>query len=620
MSGEISGYQNVPVKQLLSKCPKQKGVLVWHEMGTGKTLTGLSMIAALKSLRIIVILPKSLIDVWFAEGKKYGVDLPALVKRHRLKFVSYEADDYYDLGSLDTLFRLRRRRAPEKYALIVDEAHNLIDVIKRAQSHRGTQMIDWLSKFSKILLLTGTPIYNEDSDLRFLVNIAAGRVVLPYSAENFHKEFFVTDKIRSFTFGWVLTFFEKSLYQLRDVLALEQEIRDSQSAFKTFKDFFKSGLLYLLNGTPFVGITLANIVAVFVPVVILQFARIINASQMSKLTSIDVQKFCKATQPYISFYDVPKNIRGIDYPTVKYVEESCDYNAQQIDIWIRFTMGQLEGHERVLVGLGKTAKEAEIFGDVSSFEQFCYHGLVIGNLALNEDETLHEPPKFERIFKKMRNPDGTLVSTVIYSSYLQKGTMMFAAFLRRRNVTYHVLSPTSRASLKSSYLEQFRLQKVKVLLLHPSYTEGLTIQGARQMHILEPIANVARRDQIVARVNRLKSHHHLPEEERNVQVFQWYCTANNLVSSLGKFDAQVSNWWKTHREMGYWAYQPKFMQDLTPDSIVMQKARMNDSLVSNLKKALTTASLQQFSKNKDTCKLPIESDPAITDLPFCSQF
>ncbi len=620
MTGEVSEYQNIPVKQLLSKCPKQKGVLVWYEMGTGKTLTGLSMIAALRNLRSIVILPRSLIDVWLAEGRKHGIDLQRLVNQRRLKFVSYEAEDYYDAGSFDTLFRHRHRRAPEKYALIVDEAHNLIDVIKRAQSHRGTQMIDWLTKFSKILLLTGTPIYNEDSDLRFLVNIAAGRVVLPYSAENFQKEFFVTDRIRSFAFGWVLTFFEKTLYQLRDVLALEQEIRDSQSAFKTFKGFFKSGLMYILNGTPFVGITVANIVAVFVPVVILQFARIINASQMTKLTTVDVNKFCKATQPYISFYDVPKNVRGVDYPVVKYNEESCDYNVQQIDIWIRFTMGQLEGHERVLVGLGKTAKEAEIFGDVVSFEQFCYHGLVIGNLALPEKGVLSESPKFETILKKMKTPDGTIQSTVIYSSYLHKGVLMFAAFLRRRNVSYHILSPTSRANLKATYLEQFRLQKVKVLILHPSYTEGLTIQGARQMHILEPIANVARRDQIVARVNRLKSHHHLPESERNVQVYQWYCTANNLVSSMSKFDSQISNWWKTHREMGYWSYQPRFMQDLTPDSIVMQKARMNDSLVSSLKKALATSSLQQYAKNKDTCKLPIESDPNVSELPVCSQF
>ena len=419
-----------PSNSLLSKCPKQKGVLVWHEMGTGKTLTGLSMIAALKNLRVIVLLPNSLIDVWFAEGRKHGVDLQKLVNQHRLKFVSYEAEDYYDPSSFDTLFRHRRRRAPEKYAVIVDEAHNLIDAIKKAQSHRGTQIIDWMSKFAKILLLTGTPIYNEDSDLRFLVNIAAGKVVLPYSAEKFHKEFFVTNKIRSFTFGWVLTFFEKTLYQLRDVLALEQEIRESQSVFKSFKDFLKNGLLYLLDGAPFVGVTIANIVAVFVPVVILQFVRIVNASQMSKLTSINIPKFCETTQPYISFYNDPKNIKGVDYPTVKYKEESCDYNVSQIDIWIRFTMGQLEGHERVLIGLGKTAKEAEIFGDVGTFEQFCYHGLVIGNLAFSEKDTLRESPKFERILKKMRKPDGTIQSTVIYSSYLHKGAMMFAAFLR----------------------------------------------------------------------------------------------------------------------------------------------------------------------------------------------
>ena len=620
METKISAYQNIPVKQLLSRCLKQKGVLVWHEMGSGKTLTGLSMIAALKNLRIIVLLPRSLIDVWIGEGRKYGIDLQKMVNRHRLRFVSYQADDYYDINSFHTLFRHRRRRDPEKYALIVDEAHNLIDIIKQAGSRDGTQMIDWLSKFSKILLLTGTPIYNEDSDLRFLVNIAAGRVVLPYSAEKFHKEFFVTDKLRSFAFGWVLTFFERSLYQLRDVLALEQEIRDSQSSFRTFKNFFKTGLLYLLNGTPLVGITLANIVAVFVPVVILQFARIINASQLSKLTKIDVDKFCRTTQAYISFYDVPADVRKSDYPAIKYAEKNCDYNAQQIDIWIRFTMGQLEGSERVLLGIGKTAKEAEVFGDVTNFDKFCNHGLIIGNLSFKEKEKEGwiEAPKFEKIFKAM-TAEGHVDSTVIYSSYFNQGVMMFAAFLRRRNVSYHVLSPSSKASLKHAYLESFRLKRIKVLILHPDFTEGLSIQGARQMHILEPIANVARRDQVVARVNRLKSHHHLPESERNVRVYQWYCTADNLASSIEKFDAQMSNWWKTHKEVGYWAYQPRFTQNLTPDSLIMRKARMNETLVSNLKKALTRTSLQS-SQLKDTCQLPLESDEQMRVLPLCSEF
>lgn len=620
MRAEISSYQNVPVKQLLSRCLRQKGVLVWHEMGSGKTMTALSMINALKNLRTIVLLPKSLIDVWIGEGKKHNLDLQKLVSNRRLKFVSYESDNYYDSNSYDTLFRHRRRRDPEKYALIVDEAHNLIDIIKRAGSRDGALMIDWLSKFSKILLLTGTPIYNEDSDLRFLVNIAAGRVILPYSAESFQKEFFVTDKLRSFTFGWVLTFFEQSLYQLRDLLALEQEIRDSQSTFKTFKNFFKSGLLYVLHGTPMMGVTLANIVAVFVPLIVLQFARIINASQLSKLTTIDVNKFCKATQAYISFYEVPTDIRGIDYPALKYIEESCDYNVQQIDLWIRFTMGQLEGGERVLIGLGKTVKEADIFGDVSSFDMFCSHGMRIGNLSFLEKQTWIESPKFERILTKMTET-GKIESTVIYSNYFDQGVVMFAAFLRRRNVAYHVLMPSSKASLKSAYLESFRLKRVKVLILHPNYTEGLSIAGARQMHILEPIANIARRDQVVARVNRLKSHHHLPENERNVVVYQWYCTADKLAASLRTFDSKISNWWKSHKEIGYWAYQPKFSQNLTPDSLVMQKARMNENLVSNLKKALSKSSLQQFSSpTKDSCQLAIDNDNQVKDLPCCSHF
>jgi hypothetical protein len=80
-----------------------------------------------------------------------------------------------------------------------------------------------------------------------------------------------------------------------------------------------------------------------------------------------------------------------------------------------------------------------------------------------------------------------------------------------------------------------------LLLLHPSYFEGFSINGVRRFHILEPVTKFHIKEQLYTRVVRFKSHDHLPINERNVEIIQWYCSLKNLINKIHEAKIQISN-------------------------------------------------------------------------------
>lgn len=59
----------------------------------------------------------------------------------------------------------------------------------------------------------------------------------------------------------------------------------------------------------------------------------------------------------------------------------------------------------------------------------------------------------------------------------------------------------------------------KVMLLDNDSSEGISLMGVEHVHLLEPLLNVAQRDQALARAVRFRSHLHLPPERRRVHIY-----------------------------------------------------------------------------------------------------
>jgi hypothetical protein len=67
-------------------------------------------------------------------------------------------------------------------------------------------------------------------------------------------------------------------------------------------------------------------------------------------------------------------------------------------------------------------------------------------------------------------------------------------------------------------------EMIKVIMITQSGAEGISLKHVRQVHVMEPYWNHIRIDQVVGRAVRTGSHIDLPQSERNVIVYIYYCT------------------------------------------------------------------------------------------------
>ena len=130
-------------------------------------------------------------------------------------------------------------------------------------------------------------------------------------------------------------------------------------------------------------------------------------------------------------------------------------------------------------------------------------------------------------------------------------------------------------------------EKIALLLISKTGAEGLDLKNVRHVHLTEPYWNYARLSQIIARAARFKSHVELPHKERTVQPYIY-----------------LSDYPKD--------FDPKKKKELTTDVQLYTDALQNKKLINEFYIALADASIDcsihasSFSKEvseKIHCKL-----------------
>ena len=168
---ELQKHQKAVVRHLL----KHRGLITVHATGTGKTLTAATaincMLAKYPNIRIVVITPLSLVDNFFSNLVRFGIDIndPEFVAR-------------VDIKSYEEYVNEQRRKSQvdcRNTFLIVDEAHNLrtdfnIATTDLRSNSRAYTIMLCASQAFKVMLLTATPIVNSVFDLRNLIMMVHG--------------------------------------------------------------------------------------------------------------------------------------------------------------------------------------------------------------------------------------------------------------------------------------------------------------------------------------------------------------------------------------------------------------------------------------------------------------
>jgi len=179
---KLLNHQKKVVKFINKK--KNRGLLVVHSVGSGKTLTAVTVsqcfLKKYPKSKVIVVTPTSLQKNFKKELGSYGVK-------------NMDKYEFYTIQSFTIASKNGKVNCKNKL-LILDEAHNIRTEIKKIKSkdelkqggQNPLELLKCASKSSKVLLLTATPLINSPYDLLNLLAMIYGEES-PLKKSSFNK-------------------------------------------------------------------------------------------------------------------------------------------------------------------------------------------------------------------------------------------------------------------------------------------------------------------------------------------------------------------------------------------------------------------------------------------------
>tara|TARA_Y100001980_G_C14554300_1_gene340784 strand:+ start:2174 stop:3772 length:1599 start_codon:yes stop_codon:yes gene_type:complete len=438
---------------------ENRGLILYHGLGTGKTFTSISMFEALyerdPDLKAAVVVPAKLIANYEKEI------LNAKVKNKKAYSVfSYDGftkttekgDD--DIGEIEetladlTVKQTKKNKKqkkqndeelefihdnPEDCVLILDEAHLL--------RNAATKKTDFVTKFAnkcyKVIILTGTPFVNYANDIAVLYNMIE------------------TQKSKKLETSW--------------------------GTWK--KKYFKT--IYTNTGVfPFAKITKSiQLKEKEVARLILQFQNKISC------VNSDIDNF-----PRSYFYTKKVEMSKDQYTVYKAMEDEV-MTKEALNV-----MGRAEESSNSALNsfMNKTRS-------ISNVVQTTYDA--------NESPKIRDLTK--HVLKENRFP------VLVYSFFIDTGIVPLRQSMEREELKCEEITGESSKEDVIDIVQKYNSQKVEVLLISGAAGYGLDLKRTASVHICEPNWNKAKIDQVIGRAIRFKSHHSLPPEERYVNVYYW---------------------------------------------------------------------------------------------------
>ena len=205
-----------------------RGAIVVHSVGTGKTLTAITTSQCLLLNKIIknviVITPTSLQNNFINQLKMYGLDDNNINKNYI----------FYTIQGIVNSINNNNISNPIKSLIIIDEAHN----IRKLEGSRFDTIFNYSKNAHKILLLTATPLINYNYDIINLISLINNKD--PISIEEFNEIKKSKKDIKEYVEG-IFSFYAKSSNDndFPSKKVLEIYLPMSQSYYKIYNEIEK---------------------------------------------------------------------------------------------------------------------------------------------------------------------------------------------------------------------------------------------------------------------------------------------------------------------------------------------------------------------------------------------
>lgn len=449
-------------------------MLVVHGMGTGKTLTSLAAAEKLQA--------------------PYTVVVPAALRRNY-----QESTDRFVVNGQPSNIVSYNRLAKDPESLTADTV--VFDEAQRLTSPGSlqSQAAKLLAQKAKnVLLLSGTPMRNDPSELAPLVSILTGKHINP---EEFRDKFIKVDK--SYPGGtWGM------------LTGAAPEYKEQLDNVEEFRNLLAGKVDYYKPSTHPVPVKTETHEADMHPDQIKIYQAMFNK------------------MPFLTRWKLKHN-----YPLKpqEYLKlQSFMTGPRQAAISLLPYMSQ----KHPLKAFSNSGKLQSAFGKLKEF--------------LGEDEN-----------KK----------AIIYSNFINAGLVPYSAGLQAHGVPHAMFHGGLSDKERQQLVDDFNSGKIRVALIGPSGSEGISLKGARLTQILDPHWHESRTAQAAARGVRMDSHTHLPEDQQNM-------TVQHFVSRIPKSGLA-----------GFWSMLTRgSAKDLTVDHYLRNMSDNKQKLITEVEKELENIS------------------------------
>jgi len=538
---ELRQYQKFISSYLDYRSP-YKEILLYHGLGSGKTATTINLINVLYNFNpywnVFILIKASLKGSWEDELKTWLSKDEFEARKKNIKFINYDSP-YADKNFLDAI---KDSDSTKKNFFIIDEAHNFINNlynnIVSKTGKRAYVIYDYILKEkmenadTMIVLMSGTPAINNPFELALMFNLMRPGI-FPNSELKFNELYIKSNQLgddMKNTFvrrimGLVSYYSgaDKQLFAEKRVQFIDCIFHEKQQ--KTYEHFE-------------------------------QIENKLDKNRFSKKISSTYKSFTRQSSNF-TFPTISSKINGesrprpssfkLDESVVQKMLEGIEFDEKDkeyveyndlINVFVR----ELEKYYDKLDD-GKLKNDIEIFKDKYNynFENFWKE---YKNKSKLLDEFYKNSCKITTMIFKTLNSKGPLI---LYSNYVRMegleiiklylkyfGFSKFVGFDKGKNylryTEYHGNIKMETREVNKKYFnksDNIDGKLIKIILISPAGSEGISLKNVRQVHVLEPYWNEVRIDQLIGRSIRQCSHSDLPIKERYVDIFRYISKRNN---------------------------------------------------------------------------------------------
>ena len=451
------------------------GMLVFHQIGAGKTCAAIAVAEKMKKkLNIVVVLPAALAGNFRDELRSPCPNVDYITQSEKIKLSKLKIDDkeyqqiidktnqridkYYTIYSYHKFIELAQNNKInlKKTLLIIDEVQNMV-------SFSGTfyrvlkNLIDDSDNTLRILMLSATPMFDKPNEIGLTLNLLKPKIEFAIGTD-FNQEYLSGSGL---------------LYKPINL--------------NKFNELSKGLVSYYRGAPPFT-----------------------YPEEIFKVVKCQMSPF--QYKSYLTALSVDRD----------YIKGSFK-NVDLLNLPSNFSLGP-----RMVSNVSFPNKSIGELG-FSSLRDDNLQLQNIGNYSI----------KFQKIFQKIKKSEGpafvysnfkdlgglrSFVKFIEYHGY--KNYKVYGEGPNR----YAIWSGDETHKMKEEIKSVFNTKenadgsKLSLMLGSPSVKEGVSFKRVRQVHILEPYWNMSRVLQIIGRAIRFCSHNDLPKVDRNVEVFLYLAT------------------------------------------------------------------------------------------------